>query len=137
MRVLSMAMAMFVVSAPAALAEGDAAAGEKVFRRCMACHAVGDGAKNKVGPQLNGVVGRAIGTAEGYSYGAGLAKLAESGLTWDAENMAKYIIGPADYVQEVTGEKLQAKMVAQRLKDDQLADVIAYLDTYNADGSTK
>lgn len=48
-------------------AEGDAAAGEKVFKKCSACHAVGDGAKHKVGPELNNTFGRVAGTAEGYS----------------------------------------------------------------------
>ena len=51
-----------------ARAEGDAVAGEKVFKKCMACHKVGEAAKNSVGPVLNGVIGRPAGTAEGYSY---------------------------------------------------------------------
>lgn len=131
----SLASASFFGVTTAALAEGDAAAGEKVFRRCAACHAVGPGAKNKVGPQLNGVVGRLTGAIDGVKYGAGLTKLNEQGHVWTPEAMTQYIVGPAKYVQEVTGEKLQAKMVAQRLKDADLANVIAYLATFDADGN--
>ena len=55
------------LAAPAALAQ-DVAAGKTSFNKCMACHAIGEGAKNKVGPELNGLDGRHSGTAEGYSY---------------------------------------------------------------------
>lgn len=132
---VSLAPAGFIGGTTAAIAEGDVAAGEKVFRRCAACHAVGVGAKNKVGPQLNGVVGRLTGSVDGVKYGAGLTKLNEQGHVWTEDAMTQYIVGPADYVQEVTGEKLQAKMVAQRLKDKDLANVIAYLATFDADGN--
>lgn len=143
MRSLLAALALTVGMAPAAIlgsttaawAEGDAAAGEKVFRRCAACHAVGDGAKNKVGPQLNGVVGRLTGSLEDFKYGAGLAQLNADGHVWTEEAMTAYIVAPAKYVQEVVGKKLQAKMAAQRLKDKDLANVIAYLATFDADGN--
>src|SRR3546814_9912651 len=62
------AAALALALPSAASAAGDAASGEQVFKRCTACHAVGEDAKNKVGPQLNGVVGRAAGTVEGFKY---------------------------------------------------------------------
>src|SRR5262249_9450402 len=67
MKILLMAAALVVVSWGAAPAQ-DAAAGEAVFRQCLPCHSVGEGAKNKVGPELNGLDGRKAGTAEAYSY---------------------------------------------------------------------
>ncbi len=51
-----------------ALAEGDAAAGEKVYKRCKGCHAVGEGARNRAGPQLNGIVGAEIASVDGFKY---------------------------------------------------------------------
>ena len=75
-----------LMSAPA-WAEGDAAAGEKVFKKCVACHAVGEGAKHKVGPQLNGVIGRVAGTAEGYKYSKPMMEAGAGGLSWTAETV--------------------------------------------------
>ena len=63
-----------------ALDGGDAANGEKVFKKCMSCHMVGEGAKNKVGPVLNGVFGTVAGTSEGYKYGKSLVAAGEAGL---------------------------------------------------------
>lgn len=83
-RKIAAAMAVQAVTgfAGSALAESEAAAGEKIFRKCKACHAVGDGAKKKVGPVLNGIVGATAGSPEGFKYSkAMLAKQAE-GLVW-------------------------------------------------------
>ena len=99
-------------------AEGDAAAGEKAFTACKACHAFG---KNGVGPNLTGVVGRKAASVEGYNYSAALK---ESGITWDEANLKEWLTGPA--ANKVKG----TKMVYQGLKDDKkVADVIAYLST--------
>jgi len=125
----------FVGLSSVAMAEGIASDGKKVFRRCAACHAVGEGAKNKVGPQLNGIVGRSTGSISDFKYSEGLAKLAEVDHVWTADTMAAYIVAPADYIEEVAGEKLRASMAPQRLKEQQIADVIAYLGTFDADGA--
>jgi cytochrome c len=66
-------------AASAALAQ-DAAAGKTSFNKCMACHSIGDGAKNKVGPELNGLDGRKSGTAPDYSYSDANKN---SGITWN------------------------------------------------------
>ncbi|WP_336487990.1 c-type cytochrome [Methylobacterium nigriterrae] len=95
----------------------DAAAGEKAFAPCKACHAFG---KNGVGPDLKGVVGRKAGTHEGYNYSAALKG---SGLTWDEANLKEWIKDPK---AKVPGNK----MVYPGLKDDKkLDDLIAYLKT--------
>ena len=67
MRVFSLGFAVLAASHGMAVAQ-DAAAGEKVFAKCKVCHQIGEGAKNAVGPELNGVVGRKAGTVEGYNY---------------------------------------------------------------------
>ena len=126
MRKIAAAMAVLALPgfAGAALADGDAAAGEKVFKKCMTCHAVGDAAKNKVGPVLNGIVGATAGSVEGFKYSkAMLAKQAE-GLVWTDETLDAYLTKPKDYVPgtKMTGPRLK--------KEDQRENVIAYLKTF-------
>ncbi|MBI5260729.1 MAG: cytochrome c family protein [Bradyrhizobium sp.] len=100
----------------------DAAAGEKVFVVCKACHQVGDSAKNTVGPVLNGLFGRKAGTVDGYSYSAGNKS---SGLTWDEATFSDYIKDPK---AKVPG----TKMAYAGLKDEQkIKDLIAYLHTFD------
>src|SRR6202795_3987517 len=93
MKALTLSALVVVASslaASAALAQ-DVAAGKTSFNKCMACHAVGDGAKNKVGPELNGIDGRKSGTAEGYSYSDANKN---SGITWNKEQFLEYIKDP-------------------------------------------
>jgi len=103
----------------AALADGDAAAGQKVFNKCKACHSPEAG-KNKIGPSLHGVVGRNAGTAEGYKYSGAMA---ESGLVWDEATLDKFLTKPKDLV---SGTKMT---FAGLKKEDERANVIAYLKT--------
>jgi cytochrome c len=104
----------------------DAAAGEKDFMVCRACHQVGPTAKNAVGPVLNGVVGRKAGTFPGYNYSAANKN---SGLTWDEATLKKYLADPQGVVKGT-------KMIFPGVKDPKkLDDLIAYLKSYNADGS--
>ncbi|MDB5404238.1 MAG: cytochrome c class [Rhodopila sp.] len=104
----------------------DAAAGEKAFVVCRACHQVGPTAKNFVGPVLNGVVGRTAGTYPGYSYSPANK---DSGLTWNDETLQKYLANPQAVVKGT-------KMIFPGIKDPaKVADVIAFLKTYKADGS--
>ena len=110
--------AAFALLLPLSAQAQDAAAGEKAFTACKACHAFG---KNGVGPNLTGVVGRKAASVEGYSYSAALK---DSGLTWDEANLKEWLIGPA--ANKVKG----TKMVYPGLKDEKkTADVIAYLAT--------
>ena len=103
----------------------DAAAGERVFAQCRACHQVGETAKNAVGPVLNGLIGRAAGSVEGYNYSPANKN---SGLTWDEATFREYIKDPR---AKVPG----TKMVYAGLKDDQkISDLIAYLKSFDATG---
>ena len=79
------AIALAVVNQAAA--EGDAAAGEKVFNKCKACHAVGDDAKNKSGPILNGILGAEAGSIEGFKYSKAILAKKEEGLVWDEDTL--------------------------------------------------
>jgi cytochrome c len=119
-------IAIAAVAAAAAFAAqaGDPAAGEKVFKKCTACHAVGADAKNKVGPVLNGIVGRVAGSVDGFKYSdAVLAKKAE-GFVWSAENLDAYLTNTKEFI---AGNKMS---FAGLKKPEERADVIAYLATF-------
>lgn len=121
MRTLATALALTALALPAA-AEGDAEAGEKVFRKCQACHMVGEDAKNRVGPHLNGIVGGEIATVEDYKYSDALVE--KQGETWTDENLHAYLEDPRGWAEGT-------KMSYPGLKDEQeRADVIAYLATF-------
>ena len=112
---------MAVISS--ASAAGDAAAGAQVFAQCSACHAVGAGAQNNIGPVLNGVVGRAAGTYPGFRYSSAVKK---SGLTWDEATLTQYLRGPEKVLPGT-------KMVFPGLASDaDLANLIAYLKQQTA-----
>lgn len=116
--------ALLTVLAMPALADGDAAAGEKVFRKCKACHAVGDGAKNRVGPMLNGVVDNPAGRNADFKYSSGLQAAAADGLVWDEEALETFLTKPRDFIKGT-------KMSFAGLKDEEdIEDVIAYLRTF-------
>lgn len=103
----------------------DAAAGEKTFAQCRACHQIGESAKNAVGPVLNGLFGRHSGTVEGYNYSAANKN---SGITWDEATFREYIKDPK---AKIPG----TKMIYAGLKDEQkVTDLIAYLKQFNAQG---
>ena len=119
---------VMAMAAPFATQAADAAAGEKVFKKCAACHAVGENAKNKVGPVLNGVVGAAAGKHEGYKYSKAML---ESGITWDEATLMAYLRAPNAVVKG-------GKMVFVGLKkDDEIVDVIAYLKGFGPDGKRR
>jgi cytochrome c len=103
----------------------DAAAGQKVYAQCRACHQVGETAKNTVGPILNGVIGQKAGMREGYNYSAAMK---DSGLLWNEATFAEYIQNPR-------GKVPGTKMVYAGLKDEQrIADLLAYLKQFDATG---
>lgn len=99
-------------------------AGEKVFKKCQACHKVGDGAKNAVGPALNGIVGMAAGAADGFKYSKPMAAAAEGGLVWSHEALAQFLANPKGYMK---GTKMS---FAGLKKAEEVEAVIAYLSTF-------
>ena len=117
--VIAAAAALGVMSG-GAMAAGDAAKGEKVFKKCKACHAAAE-EKNKVGPHLVGIVGRKAASVEGYKYGKGLTAAAEKIGEWEEAELMEYLLDPKKFI----GGK--SKMTFKLRKEDQRADVIAYL----------
>ena len=127
MRSVIFAAMLTVVSISGAQAQ-DAAAGEKIFGVCKACHQIGETAKNAVGPVLNGVIGRPAGTYPGYSYSAANKN---SGLTWDEATFRDYIKDPR---AKIPG----TKMIYAGLRDEQkVNDLLAYLKQFGPDGKKK
>lgn len=104
---------------PALVAEGEA-----VFRKCRACHDVGDGARNKSGPQLNGVLGRVMGSVDGFRYSKVFEEAHEEGRTWDAESLKAYLADPRGYMR---GTRMS---FAGLKKDEDLEAITAYLSTF-------
>jgi cytochrome c len=106
----------------------DAEAGKKVFTKCAPCHSIGPGATNKVGPNLNGVIGRKAGTEEGFAYSDAMKA---AGWTWDEATFKEYI---ADPKKKVPGNKMLFPGVKDELERD---DLYAYLNSFALDGSPK
>jgi len=111
----------------------DVTAGEKVFKKCKACHKIGDGSKNGVGPHLTGVVGRPAGSVEGYKYGTGMKQAGAAGLVWTEELILEYITDPKAFLREYLDDpKAKAKMTFKLKKEQQRIDVLAYLNSFPA-----
>lgn len=115
-KVIGFSSALAAFAAPA-LADGDAAAGEKVFNKCKACHSLEEG-KNKVGPSLHGVIGRKAAGIDGFKYSKAMQ---DSGLTWDEATLHKYLENPRGLVP---GTRMA---FAGLKKEDDIEDVLAYI----------
>ena len=124
MKVLALAVAALGATIGMAQAQ-DLAAGEQSFRKCGPCHSVGEDARNKVGPELNGLDGRKAGTAEEYSYSDANKN---SGLTWDEATLKDYLKNPR---AKVPGTKMAFVGLSSQTDID---NVIAYLKQFGPDG---
>ncbi len=123
-----LAAALAVAAMAQAAHAQDVAAGENSFKKCRACHSIGEGAKNLVGPQLNGLDGRKSGTTPDYNYSDANKK---SGLTWDEATFKDYIKDPR---AKIPG----TKMIFPGIKNEKEAgDLWAYLKSFGADGKKK
>lgn len=120
-----------LIASPA-LAEGDAAKGEKEFNKCRSCHEIVSDAGEvivkggKTGPNLFGAPGRKAGSVDGFNYGADLVAAGEAGLVWDEESFAAYTHDPTGFLKEHTGNsKAKAKMTFKLKSGGE--DIYAYL----------
>ena len=99
-------------------------AGEKVFKKCKACHQVGEGAKNRTGPVLTGIVGHAAAAVEDFRYSKPMKKAGEEGLVWTEEELHAFLAKPKAYMKKT-------KMTFAGLrKDDDITAVITYLKSF-------
>jgi cytochrome c len=125
MKLLILAAAALAATVGVAQAQ-DLAAGEQSFRKCGPCHSVGEDARNKVGPVLNGLDGRKSGTVAEYSYSEANKK---AEITWDEASFKEYIQAP---MAKVPG----TKMAFAGIKNEtEIANLWAYLKQFKADGS--
>jgi cytochrome c len=119
----SLAITAFLLST-AAFAEGDADKGKKVFKKCKACHAVGEGAKNKIGPALNGIVGKPAGQNSDFKYSKAMIAKIEEGLVWDEASLTAFVSKPKKFMK---GTKMAFNGIK---KEKQISDLIAYLSSF-------
>jgi cytochrome c len=120
--------AIALVASTAAASAQDVAAGEQSFKKCLPCHSVGEGAKNKVGPELNGLDGRKAGTAEGFNY---TEANKNSGITWNESVFKEYIKDPR---AKIPG----TKMVFAGIKnEEEVNNLWAYLKQFGPNGEKK
>lgn len=116
--------ALVAVFASPAFADGDLAKGKKVFNKCKACHAVGEGAKNKVGPPLNGIVGAEIAAVEGFKYSKAFLAKKEEGFVWSEVELDAYLTKPKKHTP---GTKMS---FAGLRKEADRINVIAYMKSF-------
>ncbi len=128
------ATALVGLLAVPAFAEGDAAKGEKGFKKCKACHAITapDGTSivkgGKTGPNLYGIAGRAAASTEGYKYSASLKAAGEAGLVWDEANFVEWLASPKDFIKKATGDSKAKTKMSFKLKKG-AEDIYAYLES--------
>jgi len=127
-RVLIAAGLLATTASTAAANEfGDPEAGAKVFDDCKSCHSVGQGAKDRVGPQLNGIFGRRAGSVDGFRYSSGLERMGKDGLIWDFTLLDRYVQNPKAFASDT-------RMNYRGLKDEgDRANLLAFLRQYSDD----
>jgi len=127
MKIMIIHAAALVISTGAACAQ-DVAAGENSFKKCAICHSIGEGATNKIGPELNGLDGRKSGTVADFSYSDANKN---SGITWNEANFKEYIKDPKAKIPDT-------KMIFAGIKNDkEVDDLWAYLKQFDAEGHVK
>jgi cytochrome c len=122
-RTLRLALSIATVAGAIPASAQDAAKGQLLFKQCRGCHAVGPAAKNKAGPQLNGVVGRRAATAPGFKYSDAMKEAAGNGLVWTDANLSAYLESPDTFLP-------RGVMAFAGVKDaGALKDLVAFLKT--------
>ena len=127
MKIMIILAAALVISTGAACAQ-DVAAGENSFKKCSICHSIGEGATNKIGPELNGLDGRKSGTVAGFDYSDANKNF---GIVWNEASFKEYIKDPKAKIPNT-------KMIFAGIKNDkEVDDLWAYLKQFDAEGHVK
>jgi cytochrome c len=122
----ALSAALLAACSGSALAAGDAAKGKEVFEKCAVCHEVGPAAKIRVGPELNGIVGRKAASIAYYPmYSDGMKTLGELGVVWTEGNLDKWIANPKAMLPDSSMSLFPGLPEAS-----DRANVIAYLKTF-------
>ncbi len=128
MRSIITAAAVLLLSVSTSFAEGDVEKGKKVFKKCKACHTVGENAKTKVGPILNNIFGATAGTAEGFKkYSKNMKKAGEEGLVWNEETLTEFLTKPKAMIKKT---KMSFKGIK---KEKDMKNILAYLAQFSPD----
>lgn len=116
----------------------DAAKGEVVFKQCMACHKIGEGAKNGIAPVLNGVIGRQAGTYAGFNYSELNKHAGQNGLVWSEDFIFQYLPDPNAFLKKFLTDKGKpelatgsTKMTFKLADEQKRKDVIAYIKKFS------
>lgn len=130
MKKISVIATALILAAGASYAEGDAAKGEKDFKKCKSCHMIANGDDvivkgGKTGPNLYGVVGRPAGDQADYKYSKALLEARDAGLIWTEETLNAYVQDPKAFLRETLGDSSAKAKMTFKLKKPQ--DVVAYL----------
>ncbi|MGJ8586211.1 MAG: c-type cytochrome [Marinosulfonomonas sp.] len=130
MKKISVIATALILAAGASYAEGDAAKGEKDFKKCKSCHMIANGDDvivkgGKTGPNLYGVVGRPAGEQADYKYSKALLEARDAGLIWTEETLNAYVQDPKAFLRETLGDSSAKAKMTFKLKKPQ--DVVAYL----------
>ncbi len=124
---LSVILAWAALTAGQAFAEGDVAAGKKVFKRCLVCHTDVEG-KHKQGPTLHEVLGRAAGTAKGFKYSPAYVRAGKQGLVWKDETLFEYLRHPKKFLRKFLKDpKVKSRMTMKYFKAKDRHNVIEYM----------
>lgn len=100
------------------------AAGERGFKKCKACHQVGENAKNRTGPVLNGILGNAVASNESFKYSKALREMAEAGVVWDEATLAEFLSDPKGFAK---GTRMSFRGLSS---SEEIAAIVAYLSTF-------
>jgi cytochrome c len=136
--IIAVAAAVLVVAGSQDSSAQNADAGEKVFKKCMTCHRIGEGAKNAVGPEQNGLLGRQAGTVPGFAYSPLNKAAGEAGLIWNEDTIFAYLADPNAFLTNFLKEKGKpelakgsTKMAFKLPSEQERKDVIAYLKKFS------
>ncbi|WP_298864581.1 cytochrome c family protein [uncultured Sulfitobacter sp.] len=118
---------IFGLGTSLASADGDSKKGERVFKKCKACHQIGEGAKSRTGPILTGIIDAPAGIDPDFGYSDALKAAAEDGLVWNQEALTAFLTKPRDFLPKT-------KMSFSGLrKEKDIDDLLAYLQTFESD----